>query len=151
MKPFVIPIAATIAAFVASPASAASMKCTMSYKLSSWAVFYKTASGDGVITCPNGQSMNVELKSEGGGFTFGKSTIDDGYGEITGVREISEVLGDYVSGGAHAGAGNSAAATGMTKGEISLSLTGRGRGVDLGVDFGKFTISRATESPADRD
>jgi len=127
------------------------MKCTMSYTLSSWAVFYKTSSGEGTVTCPNGQTMKVELRSEGGGFTFGKSTIDDGYGEITGVRDIRDVLGDYVSGGAHAGAGNSSAATGMTKGEVSLSLTGKGRGVDVGVDFGKFTISQASESPADRD
>jgi hypothetical protein len=146
MKPYVIPIAATIVALVSLPASAASMKCTMRYTLSSWAAFYKTASGDGVVTCPNGQTMNVELHSEGGGLTFGKSTIDDGYGEFTGVREIADVLGNYVSGGAHAGAGQSNLAQGMTKGEISLSLTGKGRGVDLGVDFGKFTISRASES-----
>lgn len=144
-------LAATIAALACLPASAAGMKCTMSYTLSSWAAFYKTGSGEGTVTCSNGETMRVNLHSEGGGFTFGKSTIDDGHGEFTGVRQISEVLGDYVSGGAHAGAGESSAATGMTKGEVSLSLTGRGRGVDVGVDFGKFTISRATESPPNGD
>ena len=87
--------------------------------------------------------MKVLLKSEGGGFTFGKSTIDDGRGLFTGVNHINDVLGEYVSGCAHAGAGQSAAATGLTKGEVSLSLTGKGRGVDVGVDFGKFTITRA--------
>jgi hypothetical protein len=134
---------ALIAVLAASSASAAGMKCTMNYTLSSWAVFYKTSSGEGTVSCPNGETMKVQLRSEGGGFTFGKSTIDDGYGEFTGVLQITDVLGNYASGGAHAGAGDSAAATGMTKGEVSLSLTGRGRGVDVGVDFGKFTISRS--------
>ena len=145
-------ICIAIAALFASPAAlAASMKCTMNFTLSSWAAFYKTTHGEGTVTCPNGQTMKVELKSEGGGFTFGKSTIDDGYGEFTGVRDIDDVLGNYVTGGAHAGAGNSSLAQGMTKGEISLSLTGKGRGVNLGVDFGKFTITRAPADSAPSD
>lgn len=150
MQRFFFPVAATIAALASLPASAASMKCTMQYTLSSWAAFYKTASGEGTVSCPNGQTMKVELQSKGGGFSFGKSTIDDGYGEFTGVREIDDVLGDYATGGAHAGAGQSNLAQGMTKGEVSLSLTGKGRGVDVGVDFGKFSIRRA-ESPANGD
>jgi hypothetical protein len=30
----------------------------------------------------------------------------------------------------------------MTKGNVSLALTGKGRGWNLGIDFGKFTISK---------
>jgi hypothetical protein len=30
----------------------------------------------------------------------------------------------------------------MTKGEVSLGLSGTGRGWDLGVSFGKFKITR---------
>ena len=30
----------------------------------------------------------------------------------------------------------------MTKGEVSLALSGTGRGWDLGVAFGRFTIKR---------
>ena len=144
MKRYAVSVfAIVVAALLSFDASAASMKCTMRFNLSSWAAFYKTSSGDGVVSCPNGETLAVKLKSEGGGFTFGKSTIDNGYGEFTGVREIGDVLGSYASGSAHAGAGQSNLAQGMTKGEISLSLTGKGRGVDVGVDFGKFTISRA--------
>jgi hypothetical protein len=31
----------------------------------------------------------------------------------------------------------------MTKGEVSLGLAGTGRGWELGISFGKFTITRA--------
>ena len=31
----------------------------------------------------------------------------------------------------------------LTKGTVSLALAGAGEGVDLGISFGKFTISRA--------
>jgi hypothetical protein len=135
-------LAAAFLAGLATPAQAHQVSCDITYTLSSWAVFYKTARGHGTVTCSDGQSMDVLLRSEGGGFTFGKSTIDDGHGRFTGVHDISDVLGDYASGGAHAGAGQSAAASGLTKGEVSLSMTGTGRGVDLGVDFGRFTISK---------
>jgi hypothetical protein len=40
------------------------------------------------------------------------------------------------------GASGPAAATAMTKGEVSLALTGKGAGVELGVTFGKFMITR---------
>ena len=121
----------------------ADLKCEMSFTLSGWSIFYKIYKGTGSVTCTNGQSMKVALKSEGGGLTAGKSSIDNGHGEFVGVRDIRDVLGDYASGGAHAGAGKSSIASGLTKGEVSLSLTGTGRGVDLGVDFGKFTIAEA--------
>ncbi len=126
----------------AAPASkTGDIHCEMSFTLSGWSVFYKKYKGNGTVTCNNGQSMKVALKSEGGGLTAGKSTIDDGHGDFTGVKDIKDVLGDYASGGAHAGAGKSTIASGLTKGEVSLSMTGKGRGVDLGVDFGKFTIA----------
>ncbi len=138
-------LAAALCAGAMTPARAHQLTCDMTYTLSSWAVFYKTARGHGKVTCSDGASMDVLLRSEGGGITFGKSTIDDGYAKFTGVHDISDVLGAYASGGAHAGAGNSAAASGLTKGEVSLSMTGKGRGVDLGVDFGRFTITREDE------
>lgn len=124
----------------AAPAHA-DMKCQMDFTLGGWSAFYKIYKGSGTVTCANGQSLRVALKSEGGGLTVGKSTIDDGHGEFAGVRDIRDVLGDYVAGNASAGAGKSALATGLTKGEVSLALTGKGRGVNLGVDFSKFSIS----------
>jgi hypothetical protein len=126
---------------MALPAAAAT-KCHMSFTLTGWSVFYKTADGHGTITCDNGQSAHVKLSSKGGGITFGRSKIKDGLGTFTDVDGISELFGTYVSSEAHAGAGKSAKASAMTKGEVSLSLIGKGQGVDVGIAFGKFTIEK---------
>ena len=131
------------AANAAEPASKkAGVTCTMSFSMSGWSAFYKTSSGDGTIKCSNGQSMNVKLSAKGGGLTFGKSTIEDGRGQFSAVKDISELVGSYANAEAHAGAVKSAKAQVMTKGEVSLALSGTGRGWDLGIAFGKLTISQ---------
>jgi hypothetical protein len=135
------------AAAAMAPAQASSLGCTMKYTLSGWSAFYKTASGSGTVTCSDGSTMNVKLSSKGGGLTLGKATIDNGRGEFSGVQNIRDVLGDYAQGGAHGGAGDAAGVMGLTKGEVSLSLKGEGRGVDAGIDFGKFTISEVPAPP----
>jgi hypothetical protein len=123
------------------PATAAT-KCHMKFSLAGWSAFYKTAEGSGTITCDNGQSARVKLTSKGGGITFGRSKIN-GIGTFTDVGRISELFGTYVQSEAHAGAGKSTKASAMTKGEVSLSIVGKGQGVDVGIAFGKFTIERA--------
>jgi hypothetical protein len=122
-------------------AAGANVDCTLAFTMKGWSAFYKTASGSGTIKCSNGQSMKVKLSAKGGGLTVGKSTIEDGKGEFSAVENISELLGSYVSAEAHAGAVKSAKAQVMTKGEVSLALSGTGRGWDLGIAFGKLTIS----------
>ena len=117
--------------------------CEMKFELKGWSAFVKKATGSGTVTCENGQSARVRIKVRGGGLTFGKSEILKGKGEISGVKDISEVFGSYASASAHAGVGPSAEATAMTKGEVSLALAGTGRGIDLGVAFSKFKILRA--------
>lgn len=123
-------------------ADAQAVDCELHYTLSGWSVFYKTASGSGTITCDNGSSMKVKIRAKGGGLTFGKQTITDGHGKFSEVGAIGELLGTYAQGGAHAGAGKSAGAQVVTKGEVSLALAGKGRGIDVGIDFGKFEITR---------
>jgi hypothetical protein len=117
-------------------------ECKMTYTLKGWSAFYKTAAGDGTITCSNGQSARVKITVEGGGITFGKSEIE-GTGIFTGARDISELFGSYAQAEAHAGVVKSGDAQAMTKGEVSLALSGTGRGIDIGIAFGKFTIQRA--------
>lgn len=118
------------------------VSCRMSFQLAGWSVFYKTASGSGTIRCSNGQSMHVRLRAKGGGLTFGKTRIDDGHGEFTGVDNIRDVLGHYANAEAHAGAEKSAEAQVLTKGNVSLALSGRGSGWNLGVAFGAFIIEQ---------
>lgn len=115
--------------------------CAMDFTLKGWSAFYKVARGSGTITCDNGQTARVKIAAKGGGLTAGKSEIRDGHAKFTEVAEIKELFGSYASAGAAAGAGKSTEAQALTKGEVSLSLTGKGTGVELGVSFGKFTIS----------
>ena len=133
-------LAATLGA--AAPSEAAMTKCQMHYTLKEWSVFYKQGKGEGTITCDNGQSADVFLEAKGGGLTAGKGEIRDGYGKFSDVEDISELFGNYAEANASAGAGNAAGARAMTKGEVSLALSGKGSGFELGVAFGKFTISK---------
>lgn len=125
-----------------SSAAAANIECTMKFTMKGWSAFYKTAEGTGAVSCNNGQSVNVKLSAKGGGLTVGKSTIEDGHGQFSAVASLDELFGSYVAAEAHAGAGKSSGAQVMTKGEVSLALSGTGRGFDLGVAFGALTISR---------
>lgn len=120
----------------------ATLACKMTYALTGWSIIYKHAQGSGTVRCANGQSMAVTLEVVGGGLTAGKWHVDNGKGVFSDVHRISDVLGSYAQGGAHAGVVKSGSAQVLTKGEVSLALAGTGQGVDLGVDVGKFTISR---------
>jgi hypothetical protein len=133
---------ALCAALILSPAAMAGgdLTCKMNYNLSGWSAFYKTASGTGTVNCSNGQSLAVKISTKGGGVTFGKYKIVNGFGEFANVGDIREVLGNYVTAEAHASAEKSASAQAMTNGEVSLALSGTGKGGSLGVAFSKFTI-----------
>lgn len=136
-------IAATVLSLAfASPARAAGpVDCRLDFDLSGWSLFYKTASGSGTVSCDNGQRMAVSISAKGGGLTIGKTEIENGVGEFSGVDDIHEVLGTYVAAEAHAGAVESAKAQAMVKGDVSLALAGTGEGWNLGIAFGNFVLS----------
>lgn len=123
-----------------TPARAGDVSCKMTFQLAGWSVFYKTAKGTGAVTCSNGQSLHVTLRAKGGGLTFGKTKISDGIGKFSGVSSVRDVLGSYANAEAHAGASKSADAQVLTKGNVSLALSGKGEGWNLGVAFGAFII-----------
>jgi major membrane immunogen (membrane-anchored lipoprotein) len=138
-----VALCAAIALSAVPPASAATLtKCEMSFTLKGWSAFYKTAKGSGTIQCENGQKAVVTIKAKGGGLTAGKSEVRDGHGKFSDVGDIAELFGTYVQAQASAGAVKSAEASAMTKGEVSLALTGKGSGFELGVSFGKFVITK---------
>lgn len=122
---------------------AQAISCHLDFSLSGWSAFYKTASGKGVVKCKNGQTLPVKIRIKGGGLTFGKSEVKNGHGVFSGVYSIREVLGHYAFSQAHAGAVKEANAMALTKGSVSLALTGLGHGWSLGVDFGAFIIEPA--------
>ncbi len=124
------------------PAQARDTRCRMTFSLSGWSVFYKTSTGTGNIRCDNGQTMRVKLRAKGGGLTFGKTRVNNGIGAFSGVNDIEDVLGHYGAAEAHAGADKSAYAQALTKGNVSLALSGKGKGWNLGIAFGAFIIER---------
>jgi hypothetical protein len=119
--------------------------CHMDFSLNGWSIFYKTAEGNGRVTCSNGEHADVKINVTGGGLSFGKMEILDGKGTFSDVLSIDEIFGGYIAAEAHAGAGKSAQASVYTKGTISLAITGTGRGVNIGIDFGKLEISKRTK------
>ena len=137
---FVVALMAVPAAPARAASGNAMTKCTMKFNLRGWSFFYQTAHGDGVVTCANGEKADVTIKTEGGGLTFGKQDVVGGKGEFSEVQDIKDLYGSYVAAGVKAGAVKSSQAAAMTKGEVSLALSGKGQGFDLGVAFSKFTI-----------
>jgi len=134
-------LAALVAAiFLASPASAAFIRCKLQYQISGWSFLYKQYRGTGVVSCSDGTRADVNIVSRGGGVTFGRTDIDDGRGTFSDVREISEVYGTYAAADGHAAAVAAAEGMAMTKGPVSLALSGTGRGFNLGFAFSGFTI-----------
>ncbi len=128
--------------FAPSAHAAGNIDCELRFNLSGWSIFYKTATGNGTITCDNGASIPVKISAKGGGLTVGKSTVSDGRGKFTGAYSLNDLIGTYGGAEVHAGASRSSNAQVVTKGDISLALAGTGRGWDLGVGFGKFVIER---------
>jgi len=126
---------------VAGPVHAAT-SCDLSFHLTGWSAFYKTMNGWGRITCDNGQVRSVALRMKGGGVTVGRSEVS-GRGDFSPVADIREVYGDYANAEAHAGIVRSSTAQVVTKGTVSLAFAGKGRGIDLGIAFGRLTIAPA--------
>ena len=133
-------LALCLALAVAPSAMAGDITCKMTYSLTGWSVFYKTASGTGNVNCSNGQKMSVKIDTKGGGLTFGKYKIRNGFGQFANVDDIRDVLGSYATVEAHASADKSASAQAMTNGKVSLALSGKGKGWSLGVAFSRFAI-----------
>lgn len=123
--------------------AAALTKCDITFTLDSWSAFYKEGDGSGIVRCDNGQQARVRLETRGGGLTFGRSKIVGGKGDFSPIGDIDEIFGDYANAEAHAGMGVSSGASVVTKGPVSLALSGTGNGVDLGFAFGRFTIAPA--------
>ena len=143
--PMVAVLACALGSATVSPARAAGadLECKLSYSLSGWSLIYKHTTGTGVVKCNNGKSMPVRVTAKAVGLTAGKWHIDNGQGKFTDVHNIHEVLGAYAQASANAGLAKSGEAQVLSKGDISLALSGAGEGINLGVDIGQFKIEAA--------
>lgn len=134
-----ITLAACCSIGFAMPAQA-KITCKMNYKLSGWSLVYKQYDGSGAVRCSNGQQAQVKLESKGGGFTIGRSEIE-GTGVFSELTDIKEIYGTFVALEGHAGVVKSASGQVLTKGIVSLAMSGEGRGIDIGVAVGGLKIS----------
>jgi hypothetical protein len=141
MRTILTTAAAALLLFAFHPVHAAEAHCTLRYDMAGGGAFYKHSTGSGEISCDNGQHLAVSIESKGGGITFGHSEIKDGTGKFSPVADVHELIGGYATAEANAGAGDASKAQVVTKGTISLALTGKGSGHTLGVSFGSFIIS----------
>ena len=133
-------VLACMLAFTSQARAAEDIDCKLDYQLTGWSLVYKHTTGTGLVTCNNGQSLQVRVSAKAVGLTAGKWQIDNGKGRFTDVHNIREVLGDYAQASANAGVVKSGEAQVLTKGTVSLALAGAGEGVNLGVDVGAFHI-----------
>jgi hypothetical protein len=117
-------------------------RCQMDFELRGWSFVYRYSSGTGTVTCENGQSAEVKLTLHAGGFTAGKFDILNGRGTFSDAKDIEEIFGTYAVASGHAGATKAVSGWAMTKGEISLAISGDGRGWTLGADIGGFIVKR---------
>ena len=143
--PMVAVLACALGSAAVTPARAAGadLECKLSYNLSGWSLIYKHTTGTGVVKCNYGKSMPVRVTAKAVGLTAGKWHIDNGQGKFTDVHNIHEVLGAYAQASANAGLAKSGEAQVLSKGDISLALSGAGEGINLGVDIGQFKIEAA--------
>ncbi len=138
MKKIILQI--IFASLFSFPVNAQMVSCRLTYSVKGWSIFYKEYKGSGAVHCSNGQSANVAIIIRGGGLTLGKSEINKGKGRFSGVFNVNEIYGDYIALDVHAGVTASAEAQVMTKGEVSLAISGIGRGVDFGAALSVFSI-----------
>ena len=132
---------------LALPASAAAqtttsqITCRMNFNLRGWSLAVKSATGEGTISCDNGQTAEVRIRAKGAGISAGKYEIRDGTGKFSEVSDIRELFGSYAAADVSAGVGKEAGALAMTKGSVHLALAGTGNGFDLGAAVEKFTLT----------
>ena len=117
--------------------------CEMRFNLTGWSAIYKHAEGSGMISCDNGMSYPVTITAVGGGLTVGKYKVEGGKAKFSDVATPTELFGDYAQGEANAAIVKGGTAQVLTKGDVSMALSGSGPGVDIGISFGKFTIAQA--------
>jgi hypothetical protein len=130
---------------LALPLSAAAQTgqttCRMNFELKGWSLGIKSATGEGTVTCDNGQTANVRLRAKGAGLSAGKYEIRDGHGKFSAVSDVRDIFGSYGATSVAAGLGKEGEALAMTKGDVSLALSGKGSGFELSAAVEKFTIA----------
>lgn len=125
------------------PFSAAQAEtCDITYTLKGWAAFYKTYKGTGTVTCPSGKSTPVKLSLQAGGFTFGAYEVTAGKGKVRGVGKLEDIYGSSFMMDGDAGFIKSVEGRWAPRGSRTVTLSGKGKGYDLGWSMGVLRIEK---------
>jgi len=142
MKKQILGTVASLLFLMSFSFSAQAEVCDLKYTMKGWSAFYKHYKGSGVVTCPSGKSAKVKLDLKAGGFTFGASEIIEGKGKIRGITKVSDIYGGGFSLGGHAGFIKSVEGRWVPRGSRTVTLSGKGKGYDLGFSMGSLRISQ---------
>ena len=136
-----VPVVAALLLGLPQVAQAAFIHCRLQYEAEEWSAFYKSVRGTGTVSCDNGQRAQVKLRFQGGGFSVGMANLE-GHVRFSEVRELSEVLGTYVTMDGHGGFVRGGTGRILTKGSVWASDGAHGPGFNIGFTFGAMTIER---------
>jgi len=128
--------------FFMSFSAAQAEDCDLKYTMKGWAAFYKTYTGTGIVTCPSGIVANVKLNLKAGGFTFGAYEITNGKGRIRGVQTVNDIYGGSFMMDGDAGFISSVEGRWAPKGSRTRTLSGKGKGYNLGFSLGALNIQK---------
>ncbi|WFC41547.1 hypothetical protein [Pseudoxanthomonas sp. SE1] len=126
------------------------LSCALEFSSKEWSALYASVVGEGTVTCKDGMSIPVAIRANGVGITAGKWKITDGTGKFTDVARIDDVLGHYLALSGDVGVVKAGTARVLSKGKVSLVLTGKGEGFDIGIAISDFRISRRNPRPSEK-
>jgi esterase/lipase superfamily enzyme len=118
-------------------------KCRLRFDLKSLSL--TNVRGMGLITCDNGQRVEVKITAFGTEGAADKYEIPNAEGAFSEVGDISELFGSYRAADTAAGAIKSGAVGAMTKGEVSLGLSAASKGYQWGPGIEKLVIERQND------
>lgn len=145
-----LPLLAAAAFATAStplPATDHRLECRLSFTVRQWSPQQAAATGAGMVTCTNGSAMLVIVSARGPGIAAGRWDITDGRGTFAHVARIEDIPGSYAAIEGDIGVSAAGTVQALTKGGVSLRLSGKGRGFSAGIAIRDFSISLPVDSP----
>jgi hypothetical protein len=121
--------------------------CNLRFTAGQWSPQQAAVTGAGMLTCTNGSAMPVMVGASGPGIAAGRWSITDGRGAFGRVARIEDILGSYAAIEGDIGVSAAGTVQALTKGKLSLRLSGKGQGFSAGIAIRDFSISRLADSP----
>lgn len=139
---------AAVACIMASPifrAAEGHLDCTLRFTARQWSPLRGAVTGTGMLMCTDGSAVPVIVDASGPGITAERWNITDGWGVFDHVTRMEDALGRYTAIEGDIGVSAAGTVQTLTKGKLSLGLSGKGKGFVAGIAIRNFSISRAVD------